>query len=127
VAYVASEPGLTRGFAVDVVNLGRQPARNALDDLAAMGLVVDASHRWEEPSRGERARIALARALVTSPTVVVLDEPTSGLGVDETRAVLSLLESTGATVIVATHDPQVMDWCDQVLELSDGALRQLRR
>jgi ABC-type transport system involved in cytochrome bd biosynthesis fused ATPase/permease subunit len=127
VAYVASEPGLTRGFAVDVVNLGRQPARNALDDLAAMGLVVDASHRWEEPSRGERARIALARALVTSPTVVVLDEPTSGLGVDETRAVLSLLESTGATVIVATHDPQVMDWCDQVLELSDGALRELRR
>jgi ATP-binding cassette subfamily C protein/ATP-binding cassette subfamily C protein CydC len=127
VAYVASEPGLTRGFAIDVVNLGRHTSRNALDDLAAMGLTADTSTRWEELSRGERARIAIARALVTSPTIIVLDEPTSGLGVDETAAVLALLASTGATVIVATHNPQVMSWCDEVLELSDGALREVRR
>ncbi len=127
VAYVASEPGLTRGYAVDVVLLGRTSSRNALDDLAAMGLVADASARWEELSRGERARIAVARSLVTSPTIILLDEPTSGLGANETAAVLALLESTGATVIVATHDPQVMAWCDEVLELSAGALRDVRR
>jgi ABC-type transport system involved in cytochrome bd biosynthesis fused ATPase/permease subunit len=127
VAYVASEPGLTRGYAVDVVLLGRTSSRNALDDLAAMGLVADASARWEELSRGERARIAVARSLVTSPTIILLDEPTSGLGANETAAVLALLESTGATVIVATHDPQVMAWCDEVVELSAGALRDVRR
>jgi len=127
VAYVASEPGLTRGYAIDVVNLGRSPARSSFDDLAAVGIAADVTTRWEELSRGERARIALARAMVTSPAIYLLDEPTSGLGTDETAAVLSLLASTGATVIVATHDPQVMTWCDEVLELQDGALREVRR
>jgi ABC-type lipoprotein export system ATPase subunit len=59
--------------------------------------------------------------------IYLLDEPTSGLGADETAAVLTLLASTGATVIVATHDPQVMTWCDEVVELRDGALRDVRR
>lgn len=127
VAYVASEPGLTRGYAIDVVTLGRPSSRDAFYDLADLGIVADASTRWEELSRGERARIAIARALVTSPTIIVLDEPTSGLGADETASVLALLASTHATVVVATHDPQVVAWCDEVLELSDGALRELRR
>ena len=127
VAYVASEPGLTRGFAIDVVNLGRSTSRNAFDDLAVMGLVAESSTRWEELSRGERARIAIARALVTGPMIIMLDEPTSGLGTNETASVLDLLASTGATVVIATHDPQVMTWCDEVLELSDGSLREIRR
>ncbi len=125
--YVASEPGLTRGFAVDVVSLGRTPSRSAIDDLAAMGLFTEPTTRWEELSRGERARVAIARAMVTSPLIYLLDEPTSGLGTEETAAVLSLLATTGATVIVATHDPQVMTWCDEVWELSDGALHPFKR
>ncbi|HEY5010476.1 MAG TPA: ATP-binding cassette domain-containing protein, partial [Acidimicrobiales bacterium] len=83
--------------------------------------------RWEELSRGERARVALVRAMVTDPSLYLLDELTSGLGTDETSNVLSLLASTGATVIVATHDQQVMTWCDEVVELADGSLRGLRR
>lgn len=126
-AYVASEPGLTRGYAIDVVGLGRTSSRSAPEDLAALGIVTDATTRWEELSRGERARIAVARAMVTSPVIYLLDEPTSGLGSEETAAVLSLLASTEATVIVATHDPQVMTWCDEVLELFDAALREVRR
>lgn len=127
VAYVASEPGLTRGFALDVVNLGRRQSRSALDDLTAMGLVVESATRWDELSRGERTRIAIARALVTAPVIVMLDEPTSGLGANETAAVLDLLASAGATVVIATHDAQVMAWCDEVLELCDGVLRDVRR
>ena len=127
VAYVASEPGLTRGYALDVVGLGRSSARNARDDLAAVGLVTESATRWEELSRGERARVAVVRAMVTDPSVYLLDELTSGLGTDETSNVLSLLASTGATVIVATHDQQVMTWCDEVVELADGSLRELRR
>jgi putative ABC transport system ATP-binding protein len=60
--------------------------------------------------------------MVTSPLLYLLDEPTSGLGADETAAVLSLVASSNATVIVATHDPQVMAWCDDVLELREGEL-----
>jgi ATP-binding cassette, subfamily C, bacterial CydC len=126
-AYVASEPGLTRGYALDVVHLGRTPSRVAHDDLLVMGLATDSTTRWEELSRGERARIAIARAMVTGPTIILLDEPTSGLGDDETAAVVSLLASTDSTVIVATHDPLVMTWCDEVYELTEGALRLLRR
>lgn len=126
-AYVASEPGLTRGFALDVVRLGRTPLRNAHDDLDALGIRTDPSTRWEELSRGERARVAIARAMVTNPAIYLLDEPTSGLGADETTLVLDLLAATGATVIVATHDPLVMAWCDEVFELSDATLRAIRR
>jgi putative ABC transport system ATP-binding protein len=71
--------------------------------------------------------VAIVRALVTSPEILLLDEPTSGLGADETRAVLALLAATGASVLVATHDAQVMAWCHQVLELRDGRLRSLSR
>jgi ABC-type transport system involved in cytochrome bd biosynthesis fused ATPase/permease subunit len=127
VAYVASEPGLTRGYAIDVVGLGRATSRSAHDDLVSLGLATDSTTRWEDLSRGERARIALVRAMVTSPLIYLLDEPTSGLGNEETAGVLSLLASTGATVIVATHDPQVMAWCDEVLELIDATLREVRR
>jgi ABC-type transport system involved in cytochrome bd biosynthesis fused ATPase/permease subunit len=126
VAYVASEPGLTRGYAIDVVGLGRATSRSAHDDLASLGLATDSTTRWEELSRGERARIAIARAMVTSPLIYLLDEPTSGLGTDETGTVLTLLASTGSTVIVATHDTLVMTWCDEVIELIDGAL-EVRR
>jgi putative ABC transport system ATP-binding protein len=97
------------------------------DDLAALGIAVNDTTRWDELSRGERQRVAIARALVTDPDIYVLDEPTSGLGADETLAVLDLLASTGASVVVATHDDQVMAWCHHVLQLVDGAVRPLSR
>ncbi len=126
-AYVASEPGLTRGYVTDVIRLGRSSARDAIIDLQDLGLVTDETTRWDELSRGERQRVAIVRALVTSPEIIVLDEPTSGLGGDETSLVLSLLETSNATVVIATHDPRVIEWCDDVLELADHHIRPLSR
>ena len=126
-AYVPSEPGLTRGFAVDVLRLGRASERDSFSDLAALGISADVSTRWGELSRGERSRVALARALVTNPSIYVLDEPTSGLGSHESAAMLELLADTKATMLVATHDPLVVAWCDEVMELRDGTLRVLNR
>lgn len=125
--YVPSEPGLTRGFAQDVVFLGRNPSRDAQADLARLGLFADRETKWEELSRGERERVAVVRAMVTNPVVLLLDEPTSGLGQDETRALLDLLGETGASVIVATHDPLVMAWCDFGFQLEDAKLRVVTR
>ena len=121
--YVPSEPGLTRGFAVDVVHLGRSGSRDVHHDLSALGIATDSTTRWDQLSRGERARVALVRALVTNPQIILLDEPTSGLGSAETTMVLNLLAETHATVIIATHDQQVIDWCDDVVELRDAMLR----
>lgn len=124
-AYVASEPGLTRGFARDVVTMGRVSERRFEDDLVALGVIV--GDRWGELSRGERQRVAIVRSLVSNPRILILDEPTSGLGNDETNDVLNLLSTLSATVLIATHDPLVMKWCDDVFELRDGDLRLLSR
>jgi ABC-type transport system involved in cytochrome bd biosynthesis fused ATPase/permease subunit len=124
VAYVMSEPGFTRGYAVDVVALGRAGTRDPHADLAALGLQSERSTRFDELSRGERVRVAVARALVTRPEIYLLDEPTAGLGSEETARVLGLLKATNGTVVIATHDPDVIAWCDVVVELrDDGRLR----
>jgi len=126
-AYLVSEPGLTRGHARDVVRMGRPSEREVARDLQALGISVDDTTRFAELSRGERQRVAIARALVTSPSILVLDEPTSGLGRSETLDVLALLDATKATIIVATHDPSVVAWSDDVYELSDSVLRKISR
>lgn len=127
VAYVVSEPGFTRGFALDVVTLGRPAVHDPHADLAALGIASTTSTRFEELSRGERARVAIARALATRPEVYLLDEPTAGLGKKETERLLAALAATGASVIVATHDEVVRDWCDEVVALGEGRLVPLSR
>jgi ABC-type lipoprotein export system ATPase subunit len=72
-------------------------------------------------------RVALARALVTEPDVYLLDEPTAGLGKEETALVLGLLALTRSTVIVATHDEHVIEWCDEVYELRHAELVPVTR
>ncbi len=127
VAYVPSETGLLRGYAKDVVALGRQIVRPVQDDLRALGIVSEPTTRWTEVSRGEGQRIAVVRALAVSPDVVLLDEPTSGLGRAETNAVLELLASCGASVVVATHDEHVISWCDLVVDIAEGSLTTVQR
>ena len=126
-AYVPSDVGLLRGYAHDVVNLGRTVSRSVERDLAALGLDIEPTTRWTDVSRGEAQRIAIVRALAIGPSIVMLDEATSGLGREETVAVLRLLDDAHVTVIAATHDPHVIAWCDQVVALQDGALVTLSR
>lgn len=125
-AYLPSEPGLTSGYATDVVRLGRATSRDQLRDLEQLGLATDATTHLGTLSRGERVRVAIARAMVTDPDVYLLDEPTAGLGHDETQLVLAALATTGATVIVVTHDEDVISWCDQVVRLRNRAIEPIR-
>jgi ABC-type lipoprotein export system ATPase subunit len=67
------------------------------------------------------------RALLSDPDILMLDEPTSGLGANETAMVLALLAQSPATVLVATHDELVMDWCDEIYQLEDNTLQRLTR
>jgi ABC-type bacteriocin/lantibiotic exporter with double-glycine peptidase domain len=118
--YVPAEPGFVEGVARDVVALGGASA-TVWDDLASVGLPLSPNDRLTGLSRGQRQRLAVVRALASRPDVLILDEPTSGLGSADTRAVLALLERVGSTVIVATHDPDVIAWCETVIDL--GATR----
>ena len=123
--YMPSDPGLLRGYAVDVIGLGREMQRDSLKDLKTLGIEATNTSRWVELSRGEKERVAVVRSLASSPKILILDEPTSGLGVDETKHVLTLLDSIDATVIIATHDPHVMEWCDDIYELRGAQLQRI--
>ena len=127
VAYVPTDPGLLSGYVLDALSLGRTLRRDPIEDARSLGLGLDATSRIEILSRGEAARLALARALAIAPDLVLLDEPTGGLGREDTEAVLALLDASGASVVVATHDPVVVAWADEVWDLEGGDLRLVTR
>jgi ABC-type lipoprotein export system ATPase subunit len=79
-----------------------------------------ADHLVEDLSGGQQQRVAVARALVTAADVLLADEPTAELDADNRGLIISLLierARTGAAVVIASHDPDVVGACDDVLDL----------
>ncbi|HZB24029.1 MAG TPA: ATP-binding cassette domain-containing protein, partial [Gaiellaceae bacterium] len=125
VGYVAQQPVLT-GFlsARENVELGlrlRERDGDALEALDAVGLAERAEQRVDRLSHGERLRVAIARALASRPDVVVADEPTSRLDERNARVVTSLLAQVArernTAVLVASHDPAVIEQADALIAL----------
>lgn len=88
---------------------------------------VGLSHRIDALGRnlsgGEKQRLAVARAVVTNPRIVLADEPTGNLDDDNAHAVLALLDASALadiTVVVITHDTRTAKWADRVLHMEDG-------
>ncbi|MFD9489771.1 ABC transporter ATP-binding protein [Streptomyces sp. NPDC059991] len=94
--------------------------------LALVGLGDHAQQRPGELSGGQQQRVAIARALANRPALLIADEPTGQLDAETGLAVMELLRavvrSEGVTVLVATHDTQLLGLADRVLELSDGRI-----
>src|SRR6478752_6373339 len=92
--------------------------------LSLVGLGDHGAQRPGELSGGQQQRVAIARALANRPALLIADEPTGQLDAETGLAVMQLLRavvrSEGVTVLVATHDPQLLSFADRVLELSDG-------
>jgi len=91
--------------------------------LGLLGLADRVDQRTDELSGGERQRVALARALAVEPEVLLVDEPTAELDEESRDRAVGLLRDAadrGAAVVVATHDPEVVDLCDRVVRLVDG-------
>lgn len=88
--------------------------------LERVGLAPVSDHLVEDLSGGQQQRVAVARALVTDADVFLADEPTAELDADNRRMIISLLierARTGAAVVIASHDPDVVDACDDALDL----------
>lgn len=111
---------------VAVIATGGSPAdarRRTADSLAAVGLAGQANQLIEELSGGQQQRAAIARGLALQGVVVLADEVTSELDAANRQKVLELLRAEaarGATVVLATHDPEAAASCDRELHLADG-------
>lgn len=94
----------------------RERADGLLEEL---GLGDKRRRRPGQLSQGERQRVAVARALVTRPALLLADEPTTGLDARATEAVMALLGSAArdTTLVLVTHDPRLEGRFDDVLEL----------
>ena len=100
----------------------------ARETLDAVGLARRATHAAGELSGGEQQRVAVARALVARPRLVLADEPTGNLDARTGEKIGALLfalcRERGAAVIVATHNESLAKGCDRVLLLRDGRASQ---
>jgi putative ABC transport system ATP-binding protein len=84
--------------------------------------------RPDRLSGGQRQRTAIARALVTSPKLVIADEPTASLDSENSQIVIELMRAlnrdTGTTFVFATHDPRLLDQVPRTVFVRDGLIEK---
>jgi putative ABC transport system ATP-binding protein len=106
---------------------GRKSEKGWVDDVIdRVGLSDRRTHRPSELSGGQQQRVAVARALVSRPTVIFADEPTGNLDSHTGGEILALLresvEAYGQTIVMVTHDANACSYTDRTLFLADGQI-----
>ena len=104
----------------------REAQEAALEMLRFMGLSERASHKPNELSGGEKQRVAVARALINRPAVVLADEPSGSLDTHNKeelhRLFFDLRDRLGQTFVIVTHDESLAQITDRTIHLKDGAV-----
>ena len=99
----------------------RDKARAILDDVGLEGLY---DRRPAELSGGQQQRVAVARAVVSGPSIVLADEPTANLDSNTGRSLMDMMrsmnETKGVTFVFSTHDRMVMDYAERLVRIRDG-------
>jgi putative ABC transport system ATP-binding protein len=101
----------------------KNPEDAALKVLETVGLGDRINHKPQELSGGQQQRVAIARALANNPEVVLADEPTGNLDSKTGREIMELfknLNKSGKTVILITHDLNLVKYGERVIKLGDG-------
>lgn len=110
-----------------IAGKGRQEARKRAEELLDfMGLSERASHKPNELSGGEKQRVAVARALVNNPAVVLADEPSGSLDTKNKSELhqlfFDLRDKFGQTFVIVTHDESLAKLTDRTIHMKDGLL-----
>jgi putative ABC transport system ATP-binding protein len=98
----------------------------AREALSLVGLGHRTEHKPNEMSGGERQRVAVARAMVNRPSVLLADEPTGNLDTKTGEEILKLfheINDQGKTIVTVTHDPEVAGHAERILVLRDGEIK----
>ena len=109
----------------------RERRERVLSALNVVGLADRADHYPRQLSGGQEQRVAVARAIVSDPSVLVADEPTGDLDAASATEILALLQRLhldfGKTIVMVTHDPRAAERADRVLHLEKGILVEAQR
>jgi putative ABC transport system ATP-binding protein len=109
---------------------GAARRRRAERALRSVGMGHRLEHQPSELSGGQQQRVAVARAIVTNPSLILADEPTGNLDSHSTEDVLGIfarLNAEGRTVVLITHEPDVAEQSKRVIRLSDGQVVEDQR
>lgn len=112
--------------------IGRKDAQRRADELLGeLGIADRAKNLPEQLSGGERQRVAIGRALMNDPDLILVDEPTAALDTKLGRQVVELLarevKQRGKTGIMVTHDLRMVEYTDRVFEILDGVLTHVEQ
>jgi len=103
----------------------RERLRRARSVLERLGLTHRLGHRPDQLSGGERQRVAVARALVGEPAILLVDEPTGNLDSTSGAEVLATFRDVhrlGNTIVLVTHDQHVAEEADRLIQIADGVV-----
>lgn len=100
--------------------------KKAVELLSFLNLSERLDHKPSELSGGEQQRVAVARALVNNPSVILADEPSGNLDTENKNELhklfFKLRDTFGQTIIIVTHDRQLADMSDRILQIKDGMI-----
>ncbi|NLN87556.1 MAG: ABC transporter ATP-binding protein [Syntrophomonadaceae bacterium] len=108
------------------IKSSREREKRGRQMLSMMGLAGREQHLPKQLSGGQQQRVAIARALVNDPGLVLADEPTGALDTRTSEEIMLLLkklnQERGLTVVIITHEPEVGNHCQRIVQLTDGQI-----